>query len=799
MKVNYYSNRRKLRRLYCAIFLISFSLISFEIILSRLLSIVLSYHYVFLVLSLALLGLGVGGLVLHLIRLRTPCRTNSFFFLANFAFLFSMAIVLAVITIIHVDLQDILSNNIVVYCFILFVPFLFAGVLLSGVYRMFSSLSAKIYSADLIGGAIGSLGGIQFLNIFGGIISGFLLSAGVSIVALLFAWEERKENKKAFILPTISSLITFTLLTINITGYYRPSIPIHRNKTKEIYDALSIFKGKIVKTKWSAFGRTDLIEFNDHPDQMDIYIDGTAGSPMYRFSGNPKNPGPAVNHLKRIFPGYFPFFLLKEGERKNALIIGPGGGRDILLALMGEVKKITAVEINRDLVHMIRSYSSFNGGLYSNLENVEIVVGEGRHFLSRQNQKYDIIMLSLPVTNTSRSLEGFSLTENFLFTTDSIGDYLNHLSDDGRLIVVAHDDAEILRLVSTSINALRKKGIRSSANAMNHIYITGSESYLVFVLKKKPFEKKESVLRYRTMKKVGLDPLLSYFPYIIKTGALNPALTDLGRGKITLETLENMVREKGYDISPVTDNSPFFYKFEIGIPISVSIVFWVSSILLLFTLIFYFIFRRDKSEYFKINLKERGYFSQRTLQLTLLFSMIGMGFMVIEISLVQRFVLFLGRPLLSLAVLLFSLLTGASIGSLCSGRLTIENANKGIQFSSLFFAIIIITYTFLFTLIFNRFLEFNLLVRMGISTILILPIGFLAGFPFPLGIRTLKEMKMENHIPWMWGINCLSSVLGSALTIILAINFGFTESLLIGAGCYFIVFLAFIKPKFMNN
>ena len=174
--------------------------------------------------------------------------------------------------------------------------------------------------------------------------------------------------------------------------------------------------------------------------------------------------------------------------------------------------------------------------------------------------------------------------------------------------------------------------------------------------------------------------------------------------------------------------------------------------------------------------------------------MLGTGFMLIEISLIQKFILYLGQPVLSMAILLFSLLVGAGIGSLYSGRLTSEKIIKGIAIASLSIAAVIVGYTFLLPLIFDQLLGLGLAIRLLAVVIVFVPLGFLMGFPFPLGIRALKEVKMENYVPWMWGVNGVGSVLGSAITIVIAMSLGFTQSLLIGAGCYFIVFLAFRKP-----
>ncbi len=175
----------------------------------------------------------------------------------------------------------------------------------------------------------------------------------------------------------------------------------------------------------------------------------------------------------------------------------------------------------------------------------------------------------------------------------------------------------------------------------------------------------------------------------------------------------------------------------------------------------------------------------------MLFLMLGAGFMLAEISLIQRMVLFMGQPVLSLAVLLFSLLVGAGIGSIYSGRFASDKIIKVIAVASISIVAVLVSYTFLLPLIFNQLLGLSLAIRLLATVVILTPLGFLMGFPFPLGLRLLKEMRMENYIPWMWGINGISSVLGSAMAIVIAISFGFTEALLVAAACYFVVFLVF--------
>ena len=771
------------------VFLVSFSLIAFEIALSRLLSVLLSYHYVFAVLAIALLGLGGGGIFLHLFHWSGCSEKKPAGDFPFWAAIFALTVSFSIILGLRLGASFRALDNIFFYGLLFLIPFFFVGILLARVYREFPAESAKIYGFDLVGAACGSFGCLLLLDLLGVVSTVFLLGVLSSAAALLLAGMQ-PPGKKKWIIPGFGFMMLALVFGVERGGFYQPGVPIGKNPEKEIHDVLygPSIRGEIVETRWSAFGRTDLVKLRDYPEQMDIYLDGTAGSPMYRFTGDAGNPGPVIERLKTTFPGYFPFLSLREGERDDALIIGPGGGRDVLLALMGGVKNITAVEVNGDLVDMVRRHSLFNGGIYRDLKNVQVVVEEGRHFLKRSEAKYDLIMLSLPITNTSRSLEGFALTENFLFTTDAIADYWGHLSEEGRLLVVAHDDIEALRLLSLSLAFFRTNGV-DEKQAMRHIYMTGSEDYLVFVLKKKPLDHQETAFLYQAMHPLGYNPGISFFPGV--RAPLNPALAALERGEKTAAELRALVKERGYDIDPVSDNNPFFYNFEKGLPKSVSLILWASSFLLLFIAAVPFFMKRN------CRTSPQGTRSYRTgllFRAVLLFSMLGVGFMVIEISLMQRFALFLGRPVFSLAALLFSLLAGAGMGGLWSKKLSMTRMTRGIALASLGVTVIVLGYNLILPLIFDRLLGLSFVMRIAVAVVLVVPLGFFMGIPFPLGIQMLKEIQMEHLIPWMWGINGLGSVWGSTFAIAVSIRYGFMEALIAGAASYFVVFLFFRSP-----
>ncbi|HEY51361.1 MAG TPA: hypothetical protein G4O20_06100 [Dehalococcoidia bacterium] len=790
--------------LLIGVFLISFSMLAFEITLSRLLSILILYHYVFAIVSLALLGLGLGGIFVYLFRSQTPVSSNRFGPLAVLASFISLAMPISAILMIQIGYLDSALNSILFYCFLLFFPFFFTGIFLAEVFRTFPEISARIYGADLAGAALGSLGIIFFLDALGAINTSFFLGITAAIAALLFASRIFKRSTWRAALPIASFIIAVILLATNSSVAYLSDIPIiGKNPNKDIHRALyeRSSPARIIDTRWSAFGRTDLVEYTEYPAQMEIYLDGTASAPMYQFNGNPESPNASVQDLKTTFSGYFPFYFLTGDEKDSALIIGPGGGRDVLLTLMGGVNRVTAVEVNPDVVDMVREYRQYNGGIYNDFPNVQVVVDEGRNFLKRQTEKYDIIMLNLPITQTSRSLEGYSLTENFLFTTESINDYLDHLTDEGRLMVVTHDDFTAWRLLAISLASLDQKGIQN-AEALKQIYMFGLSSgesvYPCFVLKKTPFTPEEALVRHEKMVELGYEPLLSYFPHLEDEEMVNPTLQSLASGELSFRQIADVATEMGMDLSTVTDNRPFFYKIDAGLPQPVSLVFWFSFALMLLVLAGPPAYWYLRSPGRRGQTRRRQRTKNGLIRPVFLFALIGIGFMLIEISLIQRFILYLGQPVLSMAVLLFSLLLGAGLGSLYSGRLTREVIFKGITTAAIFIAVLAIAYIFLIPLIFHQLLGLDLALRLLVMVVMLVPLGFIMGFPFPLGIRALKAMEMDGYIPWMWGLNGVGSVLGSALTIVIAISFGFAQALLLGAICYLLVFLVFIKYGMVN-
>ena len=769
------------RSLYFSVALISISVLMLEIGLTRMFSVMFDSHYGFLVISLAILGLGVGGIYVHTRagKISNPNLMPIQNLLPISSGLMALSILGMTILIVKVSI----FHHILLVAPLAFAPFFFGGIFLAAA---FPDRSSKVYAADLIGASIGSLL-IVFILKLGGINVNLLVAVITSLPAGLFIFRKSSRKlEKVTLLFLMGGLISMFLL--NYISAFLGAIPLARGAHKEMARLLAHpeRKASTIESRWSAFGRTDLLVDEKYPDKMIFFIDGTSMTVMYRFDEDLiRLDSPELSN----FSGYFPLELLPEKEKEKVLIIGSGGGREVLISLLGGAKEITAVEVNRDLVDLMKEYSNFNGGIYNGFPGVKVVVEEGRNFIRATKEKYDIIMLSIPVTQTSRSPEGFALTENFLFTVESINDYLDRLKTNGRLIVVAHDDMEIFRLIFTSLAALKKRGI-SPTSAMKHLYTVGPEVFPVFVLKKSPLTPEEAQRIHLNMHEHNYSTHSSFIPYVkqvkhniplgegihYKQYMFSQPLYLISQGQVSPD---EVIEIADFDVSAVTDNDPFFYKFDIGLPSVISFLLFFSTIAIIGGWLI-------RPEY-----TSEGKNPRNNILFLLLFSFLGIGFMLIEIPLFQRFILFLGQPVYSMAVLLFSLLLGAGIGSWTSGLLWERRTLSKLRLAAMMVGLIVLTYVLFLKHIFVFFLGAPFFARILISFLLLTPLGFFLGMPFPLGMKLLDELDLEHYVPRMWGVNGIGSVLGAALSIALAITFGFSYAMTLGAILYISMFILF--------
>lgn len=749
--------------------LTSLAFLAFQIAASRLLSLLLSYHFVFALVSLAMLGLGLGGVTARLAFPATAAARDSLRVAAGANATAALAVLGGITLVLRIAGRPWIgeASGMLVVLGLLFVPLLLAGIAFAQLFRTFGRISGHIYGADLAGAALACLGVIWALDQLGGVGALLLVAVVAAAGAVALAWPARQGGG-----PLGATAVVLTVLGLVfaafVSGVYDPRVPVGANPEKEIHDALTgAGQGDIEASRWSSFGRTDLISFGERRGYKDLYIDGTAGSPMYRFSGDFSAPGEAVEELIEQFPGWFPFLFMAENGRERALVIGPGGGRDILLARMAGFAHVRAVEVNPDLVQLVREQAAYNGDLFGGRPDVEILIDEGRSFVRRDDDRYGLVMLSLPVTNTSRSREGFALTESFLLTAEAIRDYVDALAPEGELVIIAHDEAAILRLVTTAIAAMADRGL-TPEEVMARTYVLGSFPYPVFVLRQSPIGEAETRAMFAEAREQGYSVTTSYFPGIGAPGAVSSVLQALEQGRITPTDLVRLAGERGADIASVRDDSPFFHHFEHGPPRAVVAVAAIAAGLTLAVWLAAVVSGSARSPKSRL---------PAILGYPALYILLGVGFMLIEISLIQRFMLFLGQPVHVLAVVLFVLLLGMSAGSLLSNRVAAARIAPALAGAGLAAAALLGLLALILPPLFDTALGLSMPARILVAALVLAPLGLVLGLPFPLGIRALALAGASDRIPWMWALNGTASVLGASAAVLGAMLWGLSTVL----------------------
>ena len=545
------------------------------------------------------------------------------------------------------------------------------------------------------------------------------------------------------------SLISLALvLTVFGKQEFLGEIPIGHFPEKDMYYTYDnpTIHPDIIDSRWSINGRSDLVEYNNQNIVKDLFIDGAAGSQMYKFNGSIAHHDTLLDKMLLQHSTTIPFLFLTKEEKKNMLVIGPGGGGEILAGILGGVQKITGVEVNPDFVAIVKNNSDFNGGIYTNFPQVNIEVAEGRHFIKSTQQHYNIIVLALPSTKQLQNIDGLASNENFLLTVEAMKDYLQNLTQNGQLIFTLHNRWELVRLIVTTLYAFKENGI-DNADAVNHFLILGSEYAPTIVIKKSAYTIDEINAIGKTANSFPADfPRVTYLPFLdnpINDEVENILLQNI---KDRQSSLEKILASNSSDISPVRDDNPFFYKVDKGVPGDFVNLLAATSVAALLSVIIPL--KKIKS---KLKNNKKGK-EKRTVYLPLLvFICIGIGFMILELSLFQKFILYLGSPTIALSILLGSLLVGMGIGSFFGGKIYSHDNVKRLKNISGFIVIAGVVLFVVHPFILNELLAYGLVIRAIVCFVLLFPFGFLLGIPFPnrnTNVTTKQFSKLYSMDVW---------------------------------------------------
>ncbi|HZC49159.1 MAG TPA: hypothetical protein VE244_08880 [Nitrososphaeraceae archaeon] len=778
------------------------SVLLFELALTRIFSIVLWYDYAFMAISIAFFGLGIGSLLTHILKNKVKReQLPSKILQTTIIFAVSVPIFLVVIG------QVIPPNIHFIYLFYLTssIPFFFAGISMSLIFFAMPREVSKLYFIDLVGAAAATLMLDPLMQRLGAesvLLSAALLVIGPSlIVALVLSTPSQKKNvsntpviENKIKLSGIIVLAASAILLATNTDANILAIKPGENKGLH-YQLAKPSEFEHLSTQWNSFSRIDVTRQLNPQDSDDgdnngrsralsaIAIDADADTPVFKWNGSSAD----LVWLKK-FMDYLPFEI--SNNVNNTLVIGSGGGEDVLVALAGGSKKVTAVEINPLIISRAKQFGSSAGNLYERKE-VELFLDDGRRFISSSDSKYDRIVIKLVDSWAAQLAGGYALSENYLYTVEAFRQYLRHLDEDNGMLVMVRWNFELPRLMPLVAESLRqeKKG-GSSEDIRKQILVVENRPGLYFesnnkqtiypvllIIKNNPFTDSEINLAKERIANNNARVIA------MPGGYIQPPYDTLllDKNYYHSQQLQESDLRAILKLKPPTDDSPFYFAKE-QVPnqmiLLLETVLGVSAVLALL-LIYYS--RRNRA---------LPITSSTSLWFHMIFVIfIGLGFMFLEITFIQKFLLLLGTPIMALTVILFSILLSSGIGAYLSGRLFHKNPYKAVVVSIPLLVGIVLAYYGLLQGIIDSAIILQLPQRIMLTFALLSPAGLLMGFQFP-SITRMASMHSnqgehtDENITLLWGINVIASVIATVVTAISSMVIGFNGNLLLGAGLY---------------
>jgi len=783
---------------YLGILLLSSATLLFEITLTRVFSVAQWYHFAFMVVSLALLGFGASGSFLFLFP--GLAKNNLRRLLAICAILFSVTCIggYFVVNSIPFDSYRLSWEGrqllyLAVYYLSLAVPFFFTGLALGATLSGMPQRAGKLYGFNMVGSGLGCLLVLISPSMFG--VGGtVVLSALLGMAAVFLFCLPRSRLLPALAFAAAAALIV--LLAVLPAAF-----EIKMSPHKSLSQVLLQPQARTLWTKWNSFSRVDVIDSSgihiapglslnydkELPAQSGVTVDGDDLSP--------------VSHVEVSgagFTEYLPTALVyRLSDAPRALIIEPGGGLDVLTALRHGSPEVVAVVSNPLMIEAVSGFTERGG--FTHYPGVEEVTEGARSYLRRSDILFDAVQISLTNSFQVVAAGSYSLSENYLYTVEALTDCYGHLAPGGVLSItrwIQVPPSEGIRMIALATAALENADRHQPEQ---HLVVVRSFQTITLLLKESPFDSKDIEIVKDFCERLGLD--LVYYPGIeaadlnrynvLPREVYHEACTSI----LSASTRDGFIAGYTYNITPTTDDRPFFFHFFkwnqapdvlrslgrtwqpfAGAGYLAVVALLVSAVLASVVFILLPLHIRLKGEGDRIRPVYRGV----RWQLFFYFSVLGLGFIFIEIAMMQKFILFLDKPTYAFAIVLFTIFICSGIGSLLAAKLTkvLPQVIVGLGLLALVYPLFLVYY---FDMLLGQPLLFRVLATVGALA----PLSFLMGIPFPMGIKIIGVLSPD-MVPWAWGINGCLSVISSILSLIVAIWLGFTWVLVTAAGTYLV-------------
>jgi hypothetical protein len=799
------------RHFLVGLFLLCMCVLMMQIIETRILSVVSYYHLAFFAISMAMFGMTGGSLYVYFRPswftadrlLENLVWTASAFGLAVFV---SALLLISTVIIGPMDIQQLPMVALVWLKLILILaaPYFFAGMAISLALTRSPWPVSLVYGTDLIGAATGCLATLAVLSVMDA-VSALLLVGGIGAVSAIFFAAARTASGqndapalavarwRLLSRPVMLAAFLVDLALINVVA--QPSGMV-----------LSLVKDNLERPtpdsliRWNSFSRVNVgrSEFGtpqmwaaspEMPEtgvyQRNMQIDGSAASSMYYFQGDLS----AVDFLKYDITN-LAYSIRHDGR---AAIIGVGGGRDILSALLFGFHDVTGVELNPIFVNLLtHGLAGYNK--LAAMPGVRLIVDEARSWFSRSTDRFDLIEMSLIDTWAATGAGAFSLSENGLYTIEGWRTFFDHLTPTGIFTVsrwyAPTNVDETGRVMSLAVASLFGEGVE---DPRQHLFLVARDSLSTLIVSRRPFTAEELATLTATAARLKFQVIVS--PLAPVTSAVLSQIVDARSAEEASEAATRLSASSHLDLTAPTDDRPFFFNqlrfadpkslwyalvSAIGVTrgnllatITLTIIVVWSALLVILTAV---VPALPSLSRVPPRLAAFG---------TAYFLLIGLAFMFVEIGLIERISVFLGHPVYGLAIGLFGIIVSTGAGSLLVGYLRLVDGARLLAWVGML-GLYLILLPFWFPTLTEAFQSDGIVVRAAVALSATVPSGVLMGFGFPTGMELVNAID-RRATPWFWAVNGAAGVLAAGLAVALSIAFSISVTLWVGAGCYLLL------------
>ncbi len=770
-----------------------------EVSLTRVFSVMTWHHFAYMIISLALLGFGVASTFLTVSpRFSSPGIDEAILAKYALAFCLSSVFGFAAATKVRFYLTDVgnygdISNafSLLLLYVLVGVPFFYAGVCIGYLISRAGDAVNRLYFADLVGAGTGALLSVAGIN--GAGVEATIYGAGLTggIVALLYAraggWLLRVGTVAAFGLALLMTVAASRTRIFPV--YFPPDKMTHGVAMTPHYERWhAVAKVDILEPSMGLWDFGGILSPQHDPNHQRarmraVFQDGGAPTGIVEVPEGDVSKVPTLQYYLQGAP-----YAIKS-RPDDVLVIGVGGGVDVLIALYHHARHVVGVELNPVIAEAVAErFADFAGHVFSR-PDVDLVVSEGRHYLTAVDKRFDVIQLSGVDTCTALSLGAYALSENYLYTVDAMHDYWRHLQPEGVLSFsrwLLDPPRESLRLVAIQLEFLRQIGVEAPERHL--VVISGGVStqnawsWAETLLKRGEFQPAELAACREWARKLRFE--LLYDPYRPRDNAFDRLI------RAPVAERQEIIRQHPCNIDPISDDDPFFFHTarwrsltdpEQGILRLLGLWVPLVSLVQILVLASALIIGPLISQRRRVRqVRHKG-------RLLVYFAALGLAFITVEISLLQKYAVFVGGPVYAMVVTLFAVLIFSGLGSLLARYVT-RLVPHGLTVILLSTGAAIVGEVLFVNHVVPQLMFLPHTLRCLVTVSAVAPVAFLMGMPFPTGLRVAQHLG-QPIVPWAWGVNAIATTLGALLSVLVSISFGFTTSLLAAAALYLVALL----------